>query len=43
MMGCALAYFLTRPGGEGEGKKVVLLEAKDIASGASELEISASQ
>ncbi|KAL7415205.1 FAD dependent oxidoreductase-domain-containing protein [Mrakia frigida] len=34
MMGCALAYFLTRPGGEGEGKKVVLLEAKDIASGA---------
>lgn len=35
MMGCALAYFLTRPGAEGEGKKIVLLEAKDIASGAS--------
>lgn len=36
MMGCALAYNLTRPGAAGEGKKIVLLEAKDIASGASE-------
>lgn len=36
LAGCALAYFLTRPGAEGEGKRIVLLEAKDIGSGASE-------
>lgn len=33
--GASLAYQLTRPGAAGEGKSVVLLEAKDIASGAS--------
>lgn len=33
--GSSLAYQLTRPGAAGEGKKVVLVEAKDIASGAS--------
>ncbi|WWD21793.1 hypothetical protein CI109_106281 [Kwoniella shandongensis] len=35
MMGSALSYFLTRKGAEGDGKKVVLVEAKDIGSGAS--------
>ncbi len=35
MMGAALAYFLTRDGGAGAGKRVVCLEAKDVASGAS--------
>ncbi|KAK4686734.1 hypothetical protein P7C73_g3382, partial [Tremellales sp. Uapishka_1] len=35
MMGAALSYFLTRNGAEGHGKKIVLVEAKDIASGAS--------
>lgn len=35
MMGASLAYFLTRPGGAGEKKKVVCLEAKDLADGAS--------
>ncbi len=35
-MGASLAYFLTREGAEGAGKRVVLLEAKDIASGACE-------
>ncbi|EIM92347.1 FAD dependent oxidoreductase [Stereum hirsutum FP-91666 SS1] len=34
MTGASLAYQLTRPGAAGEGKSVVLLEAKDIASGA---------
>jgi hypothetical protein len=34
-IGAALSYHLTRPGAAGEGKKVVLLEAKDLASGAS--------
>jgi NADPH-dependent 2,4-dienoyl-CoA reductase/sulfur reductase-like enzyme len=33
-MGASLAYFLTRAGAEGAGKRVVLLEAKDVASGA---------
>ncbi|CED85316.1 FAD dependent oxidoreductase [Phaffia rhodozyma] len=32
--GASLAYQLTRRGGAGEGKSVVLVEAKDIASGA---------
>jgi hypothetical protein len=36
MAGSALSYFLTRPGAYGEGKKVVCVEAKDVASGASE-------
>ncbi|KAK8847700.1 hypothetical protein IAR55_005559 [Kwoniella newhampshirensis] len=35
MMGSALSYFLTRQGAEGDGKRVVLVEAKDIGSGAS--------
>ncbi|WWC65455.1 uncharacterized protein I303_108073 [Kwoniella dejecticola CBS 10117] len=35
MMGSALSYFLTRPGSYGEGKKIVCVEAKDVASGAS--------
>ncbi|ORY26995.1 FAD dependent oxidoreductase-domain-containing protein [Naematelia encephala] len=35
MMGAALSYFLTRKGAEGEGKRIILLEAKDIGSGAS--------
>lgn len=34
--GASLAYQLTRPGGAGEGKRVVVLEARDVASGASE-------
>ncbi|KAK8845644.1 hypothetical protein IAR55_006360 [Kwoniella newhampshirensis] len=34
-MGASLSYFLTRDGAEGAGRKVVLLEAKDIGSGAS--------
>lgn len=34
-MGAALAYFLTREGAEGEGKRVVVLEARDVGSGAS--------
>jgi glycine/D-amino acid oxidase-like deaminating enzyme len=33
-MGASLAYFLTRKGAEGDGKRVVLVEAKDVASGA---------
>lgn len=33
--GSSLAYQLTRPGGAGEGKRVVVLEARDVASGAS--------
>ena len=36
--GASLAYQLTRPGGAGEGKTVIVLEAKDLASGASKLE-----
>lgn len=36
MMGAAMAYFLTRAGGYGENKKIVCVEAKDVASGASE-------
>ncbi|BEI81038.1 hypothetical protein CcaverHIS002_0201980 [Cutaneotrichosporon cavernicola] len=35
MMGCALSYFLTRPNSAGAGKRLVCLEAKDVASGAS--------
>ncbi|KLT41356.1 FAD dependent oxidoreductase, partial [Cutaneotrichosporon oleaginosum] len=35
MMGCALSYFLTRLGGAGAGKRVVCVESKDVASGAS--------
>jgi hypothetical protein len=35
MMGAALAYFLTRDGAAGAGKRVVCVEAKDVASGAS--------
>lgn len=35
IMGASLAYQLTRPGAHGEGKKIVLLEAKDAGSGAS--------
>lgn len=34
-MGASLAYFLTREGAEGAGKKVVVLEARDVGSGAS--------
>jgi hypothetical protein len=34
-MGASLAYFLTRQGAMEAGKKVVVLEARDIASGAS--------
>ncbi|KAJ9092815.1 hypothetical protein QFC21_006691 [Naganishia friedmannii] len=34
-MGASLAYFLTREGGIGKGQKVVVLEARDVASGAS--------
>lgn len=30
--GASLAYQLTRPGAAGEGKTVVVLEAKDVAS-----------
>lgn len=33
--GASLAYQLTRPGAAGEGKTILLLEAKDVASGAS--------
>ncbi|GMK53416.1 hypothetical protein CspeluHIS016_0100020 [Cutaneotrichosporon spelunceum] len=33
--GTALAYYLSRPGGAAAGKKVVILDAKDVASGAS--------
>ncbi|BEI92386.1 uncharacterized protein CcaverHIS019_0500140 [Cutaneotrichosporon cavernicola] len=33
--GAALAYFLSRLGGAAVGKKVVILDAKDVASGAS--------
>jgi glycine/D-amino acid oxidase-like deaminating enzyme len=33
--GASLAYQLTRPGAAGHGKTVVLVEAKDVASGAS--------
>ncbi|WVQ83329.1 hypothetical protein IAT38_005468 [Cryptococcus sp. DSM 104549] len=33
--GASLAYQLTRPGAAGEGKTIVMLEAKDLASGAS--------
>ncbi|TXT08636.1 hypothetical protein VHUM_02764 [Vanrija humicola] len=35
MMGASLAYFLTRSGAAGANKKVVCLEAKDLADGAS--------
>ncbi|GMK56363.1 hypothetical protein CspeluHIS016_0302030 [Cutaneotrichosporon spelunceum] len=35
MMGSALSYFLTRGNGAGAGKRVVCIEAKDVASGAS--------
>ncbi len=35
-MGASLAYFLTRKGAEGDGKRIVLVEAKDVASGACE-------
>ncbi|WRT70480.1 uncharacterized protein IL334_007478 [Kwoniella shivajii] len=35
MMGSALSYNLTRPGAYGDGKKIVCVEAKDVASGAS--------
>jgi glycine/D-amino acid oxidase-like deaminating enzyme len=34
--GSSLAYHLTRPGEVGEGKRIVVLEAKDVASGACE-------
>lgn len=34
-MGASLAYFLTREGAEGEGKRVVIVEARDVGSGAS--------
>ncbi|KAL7411653.1 FAD dependent oxidoreductase [Mrakia frigida] len=34
MTGASLAYQLTRPGAAGEGKTILLLEAKDVASGA---------
>ncbi|KAJ9091392.1 hypothetical protein QFC20_007640 [Naganishia adeliensis] len=34
-MGVSLAYFLTREGAEGAGKKVVVLEARDVGSGGS--------
>lgn len=34
-MGASLAYFLTRQGAMKAGKKVVVLEARDVASGAS--------
>lgn len=37
--GVSLAYHLTRPGAAGEGKSVVILDAKDVGSGASELPI----
>ncbi|RSH86042.1 uncharacterized protein EHS24_004246 [Apiotrichum porosum] len=33
--GSSLAYHLTRPGDVGEGKRIIVLEAKDVASGAS--------
>jgi hypothetical protein len=33
--GASLAYQMTRPGAAGHGKKIVMLEAKDVASGAS--------
>ncbi|TXT12854.1 hypothetical protein VHUM_01255 [Vanrija humicola] len=33
--GVSLAYHLTRPGAAGEGKTVVILDAKDVGSGAS--------
>lgn len=36
MTGASLAYQMSRPGSAGAGKKIVMLEAKDIASGASE-------
>jgi hypothetical protein len=32
-----MAYHLTRPGAVGEGKRIVVLEAKDVASGACKL------
>lgn len=35
MMGASLSYFLTREGAEGRGKNIILVEAKDVASGAS--------
>lgn len=35
MMGSALSCFLTREGAYGAGKRVVCIEAKDLASGAS--------
>lgn len=34
--GSSLAYHLTRPGEVGEGKRIIVLEAKDVASGACE-------
>lgn len=34
LSGSALAYFLSRKGGAAEGKRIVILEAKDVASGA---------
>lgn len=34
-MGASLAYFLTREGAWGAGKKVVVVEGRDVGSGAS--------
>lgn len=34
--GTSLAYHLSRAGGAAEGKSVVILDAKDVASGACE-------
>lgn len=34
LQGAALAYFLSREGAAGHGKAIVVLEAKDVASGA---------
>lgn len=35
--GASMAYQLTRPGSAGDGKRIALIEAKDVASGACEL------